>query len=193
MKRSLLAAALLLMLGGCGSGTKTVIVTQPTTSTAASVTTPLLSTSSASGTTTASSAASTSSAATTSSATSTAAGTTVELGTFRSPSSNIGCDVINTLARCDISHRDWSPPPHPASCPQEVDFGQGLEVGASGPGQFVCAGDTALDPQAPALPYGDAAGVGAFICSSSATTGITCVNHNTGHGFDIAIQGYRLF
>jgi hypothetical protein len=57
----------------------------------------------------------------------------------------------------------------------------------------VCAGDTALDPQAPAIPYGDAAGVGPFICSSSATTGFTCTNMNTGHGFQISIQTYRTF
>ena len=51
-------------------------------------------------------------------------------------------------ARCDIRKRDWSPPPHPASCSEEVDFGQGLAVSHDGKASFVCAGDTTLDPSA---------------------------------------------
>ncbi len=191
MKWALVATVGALAIAGCGSGTKTVVVTAATTtltpSTASTSQSALLSTSTGSATTT------TGSATTTSTATTLSASTTVELGTFRSPSSNIGCDIIDQLARCDISHRDWLPPAHPASCPQQVDFGQGLEVGASGPGGFVCAGDTTMDPTAPALPYGDAAGVGPFVCYSSATNGITCVNRNTGHGFAISIETYRLF
>lgn len=111
---------------------------------------------------------------------------------FRSPSRNIGCYLLDGTARCDINHRDWSPPPHPAWCSQEVDFGQGLTVGMSGRARFVCAGDTALDPSGRPLPYGATDKVGVFVCGS-ATTGITCTNLRTKHGFFISIQRYRIF
>src|SRR5205085_6913333 len=73
----------------------------------------------------------------------------LHLTTFRSPSGNIGCELVTAFARCDIANREWKPPPKPAGCP--LDYGQGLEVGRSGPGRLVCAGDTALNPQARAL------------------------------------------
>jgi hypothetical protein len=114
----------------------------------------------------------------------------VHLSTFRSPSGNIGCALFEGSARCDIMHRSWSPPPRPASC--QLDYGQGLEVYGSRPGHLVCAGDTALDPSAPILHYGAASVVGQDTCVS-ATTGMTCTDTRTGHGFWIAIQGYRVF
>jgi hypothetical protein len=97
---------------------------------------------------------------------------------FRSPSGNIGCYILDGTARCDINHRTWSPPPHPSSCSKEVDF--------------VCAGDTALDPSGHPLAYGATDSVGAFRCAS-ATTGMTCTEVHTGHGFFISIQSYRIF
>ncbi len=117
---------------------------------------------------------------------------TVHLSTFRSPSGNIGCVLLDGTARCDISKRDWAPPPRPSSCPKEVDFGQGLEVEGSGAGRFVCAGDTALNPSATPLAYGSASRFGDFTCISR-TTGMTCTEPATGHGFFISIQSYRTF
>jgi hypothetical protein len=175
-------AGMALVLAGCGSsGTKTVtekVVTVTASSSAAS--TPAASTPT--------------SATATTSATSSAAApiNVVHVTTFESPSRNIGCVVLDGTARCDINHRDWSPPPHPASCPQEVDFGQGLEVHGSSAGAFVCAGDTAMDPSAPKLAYGSASVEGPFRCVS-ATLGMTCTDTTTGHGFFISIQSYRLF
>jgi hypothetical protein len=117
---------------------------------------------------------------------------TVHLPTFRSPTGNIGCIITSGGARCDISKRNWSPPPRPDSCSTVVDFGQGLAVNPSGRGRFVCAGDTALNPQATPLPYGHGSQIGSITCTSS-TDGITCTNTNTGHGFFVAVQGYRTF
>lgn len=179
------------LLGGCGSGgSKTVTVTQSASvaesSTAASTTT---------GATGVTSSVSTPTAATAASSANTIRQTfthIVYLSTFESPSRNIGCVVLDGTARCDINHRDWSPPPHPSSCPPVVDFGQGLEVYGSKPGTFVCAGDTAMDPSAPVLPYGSESVEGKFRCVS-ARTGMTCTNTATGHGFSISIQSYRLF
>jgi hypothetical protein len=115
----------------------------------------------------------------------------VHLDMFRSPSGNIGCSLLGGLARCDIEKRSWRPPARPSSCPQIVDFGQGLEVGGSGAARFVCAGDTARDPASPVLPYGSGSQVGALDCLS-ASSGLTCRN-GAGHGFFISIQGYRIF
>lgn len=113
----------------------------------------------------------------------------VHLQRFRSPSGNIGCALYGGNARCDIRKREWKPPPHPASC--EVDYGQGLSVGRRGRAEFVCAGDTTLDPTLPPLAYGATSSVGGTRCASRGA-GITCTNA-AGHGFFISIQSYRIF
>jgi hypothetical protein len=179
-------------LAGCGGGSKTVIVTVPAkTSTAA--TPPAATTSTtASVPTTTSTAQTTTPATPTTRTASTPTPPTVHLTEFQSPSGNIGCIVVSGIARCDIKQRNWSPPPRPASCPNVVDFGQGLQVFRHGAGRVVCAGDTALNPTAKKLAYGTDSVAGPFRCAS-ATAGITCTNTATGHGFFISIQSYRLF
>lgn len=113
------------------------------------------------------------------------------LRTFRSPSGNIGCVMLEGGARCDIRKRDWAPLPRPAGCPQQVDYGQGLQVSRHGPATIVCAGDTALDPSAPALAYGTASEIGGAECISR-RNGVTCVNQG-GHGFFLSVQSHRIF
>jgi hypothetical protein len=61
---------------------------------------------------------------------------------FTSPSGNVGCIIDSAYIRCDISERDWSPPPRPADC--EFDYGQGISLSRGEEAAFVCAGDTAL-------------------------------------------------
>ena len=56
----------------------------------------------------------------------------IHLEHFRTPSGNIGCVMFGGGARCDIRKRDWQPLPRPASCPQQVDYGQGLQVAHGG-------------------------------------------------------------
>lgn len=116
---------------------------------------------------------------------------TVHLTSFQSPSGNIGCMIVGGEARCDIVRRDWSPPPRPAACPNIVDFGQGLIVGESGRGRFVCAGDTVREPNARRLAYGTASEVGPYVCVSR-STGMSCDNTGTGHGFTLSVQGYSI-
>jgi hypothetical protein len=115
----------------------------------------------------------------------------VHLKHFRTPSGNIGCVMSGAGARCDIRKRDWAPPPRPASCSKEVDYGQGLQVGHEGQASFVCAGDTALEPGLSSLYYGTAARVGSLECISR-SEGVTCVNQ-VGHGFFISVQSYQVF
>jgi hypothetical protein len=182
---SLAAAGLALTVLGCGSSrTATVTVTTSATSSTQAVATasPASTTAVPSSTTT----------STSSTPTPTPPAPIVHVATFKSPSGNIGCMIIDGTARCDIRQRTWSPPPRPASCPNVVDFGQGLIVAGAGLGRLVCAGDTTLDPAAQVLPYGTDTVAGGFRCAS-ATSGMTCTSTRTGHGFFIAIQGYRVF
>jgi hypothetical protein len=116
---------------------------------------------------------------------------TIHLKTFRTPSGNIGCQMVQGGARCDIRKRDWKPLPRPAECPKEVGYGQGLEIPRAGEAGFVCAGDTALDPTASSLSYGTASRVGGSECISR-EDGVTCVNE-AGHGFFISVQSYQVF
>jgi hypothetical protein len=115
----------------------------------------------------------------------------IHLEHFRTPSGNIGCVLSEGGARCDIRKRDWKPLPRPASCPSQVDYGQGLQVAHGGQASFVCAGDTALDPGLASLSYGTAARVGGSECISR-SDGVTCVNQ-AGHGFFISVQSYQVF
>jgi hypothetical protein len=114
----------------------------------------------------------------------------IHLEHFRTPSGNIGCVLSEGVARCDIRKRDWKPLPRPASCPSQVDYGQGLQVGG-GQASFVCAGDTALEPGLASLSYGTAARIGGSECISR-SDGVTCVNQ-AGHGFFISVQSYQVF
>jgi Family of unknown function (DUF6636) len=98
--------------------------------------------------------------------------------------------MFGTGARCDIGNRDWTTPPKPANC--HLDYGNGMQVGTSGVGTLTCAGDTALNPKATPLPYGDASKAGSMVCVS-ASTGMTCTNTADGHGFTISIQSYKAF
>lgn len=119
-------------------------------------------------------------------------GTAYALSSFRSPSGNIGCVIAAGIARCDIVRRSWSAPPRPASCPPQVDYGQGAEVGRSGSASLTCSGDTTLNPSSPTLPYGTASKVDGFL-SISRSSGVGCASRSSGHGFAISVERYRLF
>ncbi|HYN92197.1 MAG TPA: DUF6636 domain-containing protein [Thermoleophilaceae bacterium] len=108
---------------------------------------------------------------------------------FHSPSSNIRCVIDRTsLTRCDITERDWSPPPKPRGCPG--DWGNGVEVGLRGRGRFTCAGDAV--PGGRSLAYGDSIRRGRFECFSR-RAGMRCVNHRNGHGFAVSRERARRF
>jgi hypothetical protein len=100
--------------------------------------------------------------------------------------------IIDGVARCDIVKRNWSPPPRPSDCPNVVDYGQGIELSGPGQAKFVCAGDTARDPTSKILSYDTVSQVGDLSCQS-ATTGVTCTNRKSHHGFELSAQSYRVF
>jgi hypothetical protein len=115
----------------------------------------------------------------------------LDLEAFQSPSGNIGCILYEGNARCDIDKHGWTVPPRPASCPEQVDYGQGLTVEREGKAGVVCAGDTAMNAKDPILPYTATTEVAGTVCDSE-VDGITCTNAE-GHGFFISVQGYKFF
>jgi uncharacterized protein DUF6636 len=109
---------------------------------------------------------------------------------FGSPTGNIGCALDEGYARCDIRERAWEPSPRPSDC--DLDWGSALEVSDQGAG-FLCHGDTTLPSDGTqVLGYGDALQVGGFRCSSE-KDGMTCQNVDTGSGFFLARESYRIF
>ena len=114
----------------------------------------------------------------------------LKLTSFKAPSSNIGCQVDANNTRCDIRERSWAPPPKPAGC--DLDWGQGIQISGSDKPEFVCAGDTALDPAASVLGYGQRTRQGSIVCTSE-SAGVTCTNEASGHGFFLSRDSYRIF
>ena len=171
-------------LAGCGA---TVVTGQASPAVRASA-----STSARSSATTGSSAPTVSSAASTSSPVHGPAG----LLQFTTPSRNIACYVTSGTAgdptdpgqaRCDIAQATWSPPARPASC--TGDWGHALTVGPDGSG-FGCVSDSAANDNV--ADYGTTQVRGAFSCAVD-QAGITCTDLDTGHGFAVSREQYRLF
>jgi hypothetical protein len=112
-----------------------------------------------------------------------------QLVAFTSPGGNVGCTLDPSYVRCDVTDRNWTPPPRPADC--EFDYGQGIAMPVGEQAAFVCAGDTALGSGEP-LAYGMSITKGNLSCTST-EAGITCRDGATGHGFTIAREAYKVF
>lgn len=121
---------------------------------------------------------------------------------FSSPTGNLACSLSAVQAVCEIAVRTYSPPPPPADC--DLDHGGMLAVGTSGPGRFLCHGDTAfaqatasasggrLVAPGRALAYGESITNGAFLCTSR-ENGMTCETADGAHGFELAQARYRVY
>ena len=110
---------------------------------------------------------------------------------FQLPSRNIACAMGKPgYARCDVRQKTFTSPAKPANCP--LDFGSAVAVQGKKPGKFICIGDTVMNPGAPVLKYGEDSVVGFFSCSST-TVGVICRNRQTGHGFFLAREKFRVF
>jgi hypothetical protein len=92
------------------------------------------------------------------------------------------------FTRCDITERNWSPPPKPRSCPG--DWGNGMVVNLRGKGRFTCVNDAV--PAGRVLAYGDSIRRGRFRCTSR-RSGVRCVNARNGHGFKLSRELARRF
>ena len=110
---------------------------------------------------------------------------------FQTPSGNIACAMFDDAApvvRCDI--RDYASSfARPDGC--DLDWGYAFEVGASGQGYPLCAGDTVAVPGAGVLGYGQSVTLGGITCTSG-QTGMTCAN-GEGGGFTLAKAHQQVF
>lgn len=128
---------------------------------------------------------------------------------FVTPSGNITCAAGPSDVRCDIHEFTYRLPRRPTTC--DTDYGQGMHLRRTA--GVLCAGDT-LAGSAPSsqnwfrkaglAPLRDAMGSHAVlpyewtlnstqISCTSATTGVTCVNTTTRHGFTLSKAAYRVF
>ena len=119
-----------------------------------------------------------------------AAAPSASMALLKSPSGNIRCIMDTSSARCDALAHTYKPTKKPASCPG--DWGTAMGVGTSGKGRFLCVFDSAYDPHDKVLAYGHSKTIGRYTCMSR-TTGMTCKNNRTGHGFRTAKASYSLF
>lgn len=128
---------------------------------------------------------------------------------FVSPSGNVTCVAGASDVRCDIHNSTFRVPKKPSWC--DLDFGYAFGLGRTA--AMMCAGDTAAGTASPqqnwfrktglkplntpfgaqaVLPYGWRLNSTQISCTS-ATTGVTCTNTTTRHGFTIAKAAYRIF
>ncbi|UQE74405.1 hypothetical protein MYK68_17030 [Gordonia sp. PP30] len=87
-----------------------------------------------------------------------------------------------------------------AGAPDQLGPPNAIEVGASGPGEFTQHGDPAFLPgggtpgaTGKVLPYDRSLTVGPFTCILGRTSGVTCRNNDSGHGFTVSDTIYQLF
>lgn len=114
---------------------------------------------------------------------------------FISPSGKFHCGILAAAAAPDNTpaagcHGTTQPvPPRPASCSSNISWGRGMQVDAAGTVSFICTGGVIFGPgsgsEPPALDYGQPLSVHGFTCSTE-TTGVTCKQESSGHGFTIA-------
>jgi hypothetical protein len=110
---------------------------------------------------------------------------------FQTPSHNIACIGDSTYIRCDTRFvTKYSQPSYkPKRC--DLDWGP-LGMAPTGRAHVLCVGDTALNPKAKVLRYGQSKlYAGKFRCTSR-TSGLRCVNRS-GHGFFISKQKQSIF
>ncbi len=132
---------------------------------------------------------------------------TVKLEQFQTPTKNIACAATGEDVRCDIEEKSWSPPPRPASCDRDFDWGNGFSILPSGTttgncatgncatGNCAtgnCATDTVLNKENPVLAYGEASTIGAITCVSR-LDGLTCTHARTKQGFFLSRDSYKQF
>lgn len=97
--------------------------------------------------------------------------------------------LYEDLARCDIIDFHY-PPPDAGGC--EGAWGDSLSVGPNAVADFVCHGDTAIDPAAMVLDYSHSLMAGSLLCMSE-RRGITCEDVVSGSGFTLSRERVDLY
>ncbi|WP_052366865.1 hypothetical protein [Paraoerskovia marina] len=111
---------------------------------------------------------------------------------FRSPSSNILCEISEAGARCDIAQLN-SEPATVDGCDGTV--GYVVQLTSDGVAEPCVPADEqpgAAPDGVPALDYGDSREAGDVECVSS-ESGVSCTDASTGAGFNVARAGVTTF
>jgi hypothetical protein len=110
--------------------------------------------------------------------------------TFASPSGNITCRMDAGWVACDVAQESWAlTSADLASCGQSALAG--VRLSAAGKAAFDCRTDVLVPDPQQVLDYGQSVTVGDVTCAS-ATSGVTCTNSRTGHGFFVSRQSFSM-
>jgi hypothetical protein len=121
-----------------------------------------------------------------------------ELQFFHTPSGNIHCLAFEDVdangisgVSCEILEisKRTLPAVRPGNC--DLDWGNRIEIGRTGPAVMSCYGDTLAGGESEPLAYGRTLDFGAISCRSS-SRGLECRNAS-GHGFFLSKSLQRIF
>ena len=108
---------------------------------------------------------------------------------FETPSGNIVCGLSPEAVQCEIFRKSYTPSvPKPPSC--NLDYGHRVSVGAYGPSEFVCYGDSMSGIAEQTLDYGREIRRGRISCLSE-EAGLVCETVS-GTGFALSADAAKL-
>lgn len=114
---------------------------------------------------------------------------------FTTPDGAFECGIVQLPGRTEAGCEGVTDPvpPRPESC--VVNWGHGMRVVDSGPGEFLCSGGPVYLPvegSAEVLPAGATLSQLGYTCATTETD-VTCTNDSTGHGFSVASDSNETF
>jgi phage-related tail fiber protein len=116
------------------------------------------------------------------------------IGSFRTPSGNIHCDASydetgrSAELRCDVMNSTAVAVKKPKDC--ELDYGTAFGLSERGPAEYLCAGDTIINPGNAPLRYGEVWTRSGLRCDVTRVR-LRCVNRG-GRGFELSTRRQRL-
>lgn len=114
---------------------------------------------------------------------------------FTTPDGAFACGIVQLPGRTEAGCEGVTDPvpPQPESC--VVNWGHGMRVVDSGPGEFLCSGGPVYLPvegSAEVLPAGSPLSQLGYTCETTEAD-VTCTNDSTGHGFTVASGSNETF
>lgn len=114
---------------------------------------------------------------------------------FASPDGAFQCGIVRLPTRTEAGCEGATDPvpPQPDNC--IVNWGHGIRVQDTGPGEFLCSGGPVYlspDGASPVLPPGSTLAKLGYTCTTT-DVDVTCANDSTGHGFTIASGSNETF
>ncbi|MFD6896697.1 hypothetical protein ACFWB0_19385 [Rhodococcus sp. NPDC060086] len=114
---------------------------------------------------------------------------------FTTPDGAFACGIVQLPGRTEAGCEGVTDPvpPQPENC--VVNWGHGMRVVDSGPGEFLCSGGPVYLPvegSAEVLPAGATLSQLGYTCATTEAD-VTCTNDTTGHGFTVASGSNETF